>query len=99
MEKDKQQWIDRVLGSLEGSQRAQPRPELFTKIETELFDSEQDIILMPQLRMIAAAVALLVLVNIGLLSQYDQKNGQDSATVVNTSALDRPLLSNYKLYE
>ena len=36
MKKEKDQWIDDVLESLEGSKRATPSPHLFSKIEENI---------------------------------------------------------------
>ena len=49
MNKDKNKWIDDVLGSMEGSERARPRIDLFDKIERELESPEIKVISIRQL--------------------------------------------------
>ena len=96
---DKEQWIDKVMGSLEGSNRAKPNPDLFSSIEDQINGSEGDTLRIAHVRMIAAAVAVLVVLNIGILMQYSQGSFSGDESMVSQGDFSQSLISNYKLYE
>ena len=95
MKNDQEKWINDVLGSMQGSTRAQPNPELFSKIENQLSLSEERIIPMYRLRIAAAAAVVLLILN-GFTVQYYLKQSNSPAEEV---IVGQSLLSNYTLYE
>ncbi len=94
----REQWIDEVFQSMEGSRRAQPKPDLLARIEQRI-DGEETRILPISLRRIAAVAAILLLMLNGFaISQFSQS----SATMAEEpagSVYDLPLISDYNLYD
>ncbi len=99
MESDKEKWINGVMGSLAGIQRAKPKQDLFSEIKKGIAKPEGKVITMQQLRIAAAAAVLLLAINVFLLTQYaksEQSNTTDWVTEVDAN---EQLISNYNLYE
>jgi hypothetical protein len=99
MEKEKDAWIDDVLNSLQGSQRAQARDDLFEQIEAKLSRPKAKIIPMKQLRMVAAASVILLLLNGFAIRQYTLGNTANDTEASVEIASDQLLISNYNFYE
>lgn len=100
MEEDKDKWIEDVLGSMKGSQRAKPDPSLFAKIENRLDTPEANIIPMRQWNYAAAAAVLVLVLNAFALRQVVQtKDYNAGEMVVSTDDSSQSLISNYKIYE
>lgn len=99
MESEKEKWVNSVMGSLEGMQRAKPASDLFAKIEREIASPEGKIISMNQLRVAAAAAILLLAMNIFLLNQYAKSETVSSIEWVSEVDSNEQLISNYNLYE
>ncbi|OJJ19370.1 hypothetical protein BKI52_21410 [marine bacterium AO1-C] len=97
MKDDKNKWIDEVMGSMQGSKKAQPNPELFTKIEARI-DQPQTRSIKINRWQIAAAIFLLVL-NGFALRQITQKHRTTTPTTAKSKGLSQPLISNYKIYD
>jgi len=92
---DKEKWIDDVFDSVKGSDRAKPNSDLFGKILNEINAPDASIIPLFQLRMIAAAAVILLVLNIAILRQNIQNSNLNSDEWVteNTS-----VISNYNIY-
>ncbi len=99
MESAKEKWVNKVMGSMEGIQRAKPAPDLFAKIEREIASPEGKIISMSQFRVAAAAAILLLAMNIFLLNQYAKSDTSDTSEWVSEVDSNEQLISNYNLYE
>ncbi len=99
MKNDKEKWIEGVFESLKGSQRAKPSRELFAKIEGQIYKSEAKVIPLHQLRMAAASVILLLILNVFAFSQYAQNSTISTEDSVVYDASNQALISNYQLYE
>ena len=96
MEKQKEKWINEVLKSTEGSQRALPNPKLFSKIEAELNQKEAKRIQLDW-RKWAAAMVLLIMVNIYCVRKYTQSSDEGSVSM--DMEHNENLISDYNLYE
>lgn len=85
------------MQSLEGSERARPDTALFDKINDEIAVSESKVIPINRLRLVAAAAAVLLLVNVSVVSGYLQEDIAGNQELV---ADDNPysILSDYKVY-
>lgn len=78
MEDKKDRWINDVLKSTQGSQRAKPKSHLFAKIQANVKASEAKIVSIGQQRLGIAAALLLLVLNIFVVSQYIQNEQADS---------------------
>lgn len=99
MKKDKENWMEDVLGSLEGSKRAQPNPGLFARIESQIETPEAIVIPVTQWRLAAAAAILLLMLNVFAMRQYAQRYEVNTDELVVDVSSDQQLISNYNPYE
>lgn len=99
MQTEKEKWVNEVLGSLEGSQRAKPSADLFAKIEKEIARPEGRVISMNQLRVAAAAAILLLALNVFLLNQYSRSQQGNSTEWVTEVDSNEQLISDFNPYE
>lgn len=65
MERKKEQWLNDVMGSLDGMERADPNPFLFAKIEHRIQQASARLAYVPArtVWLVAASFALLALLN------------------------------------
>ena len=96
---DKEKWIKDVFDSLKGSHRAKPGPQLFAKIEHQIYSPETKIIPMRQWSYAVAAAVLILAINIFALRQYAQNKESNIRELVASDDSGQPLISNYKIYE
>ena len=86
-QKDKNQWIDSVMGSLDGLQRAEPGDFAFGKIESRIKEGTTPLVrgrVIP-LRMVSAVAAsllILVAINIACLTNKPKQANNDSVRSV-----------------
>ena len=97
MKSNKDKWIAGVLGSLEGSKRAVPPPELFGRIQQKIASPEAKIVPIGRYRLAAAAAVLLLVLNVWVLHQYSQAPGFTSSEQVTDSS--QSLISDFNLYD
>lgn len=94
---EQEQWKDRILGSLEGVKRAEPRPELYQSIRAKLTDvkmaGQMTVVRRPVLALAAACLALLLTANVWALKQQYSKDAP--APNVSVYQLDN---ANFDLY-
>ena len=98
MKKDEDKWIEDVLGSTKGSQRAQPSSDLFSKIEQGIRGGETKVIPLFVRRISAAAAVAILVINGFAIRQIAQSNDKASNALVNTES-ETVLLSNFEIYE
>lgn len=92
----KEEWISEVMGSLDGMKKAEPNPDLFAKITSNLPVVHQaELIPLRQLRWVAAAACLVVGVNIFVFSLYisSYENAKPQSTT------KHQLNNEYSLYK
>jgi len=99
MKDEKEKWVESVFESTKGSTRAKPAPDLFEKIEHQLSQVEAPVISMARLRMLAAAVFVLLIVNAFAMINYSQNAQLSSEKGASENVLSQQLLSDYNLYE
>lgn len=96
--KNKEQQIDAILNSMNGSKRAKPRPELLAQIQKKIRQPVAKILTMNQLRAVAAAAVLLVTLNVYAFSSlYSNEALSENELVLQGD--DESLISNYQIYE
>lgn len=93
---EKEAWKDRILGSLEGIQKAIPREGLLADIENKITAESTPIISIYQWRITATAAILLLMANFWSVQQLINVPIHDSKEIVRNKPM---LISNYKLYE
>jgi len=96
---DKEKWMDEVLQSMEGSQRAKPKLELFSKIENQILAPQGKVIQFNQWKYAAAAAVLIFLVNTSALMYFNQNVGLTNEDVTITDAYNQSLISMSQIYE
>ncbi|GAB5554838.1 MAG: hypothetical protein Sapg2KO_44290 [Saprospiraceae bacterium] len=99
MNDEKEKWMEEVLQSMKGIQRAKPMPELLTKIENQIASSKMEVVHLRQLRYVAAIIVLLLFVDtIALVydNQNQQPNNEDVAVM---DTYNQSLISSYQIYE
>lgn len=94
--KNKEQWANEVLQSLEGIQRAEPSADLFAKISQKL-PKEKVINRIPlkHLSWAAAAACIVIAVNVFVF----KSSIQTEHLTVDNYKLENKLLTNYSIYE
>lgn len=94
---EKEQWKDRIMGSLEGLKRAEPHPGMYSSIRTRLTDvkpaGQMHLVRRPYLALAAASLALLLIANVWVLKR--QYSMSPSASNVSVYRLDN---ANFDLY-
>ena len=93
METKKEEWIDGVLGSLEGANRAKPSQALEERILAAIEKPPVFELSSTRLKMIGVAASLLVAFNAFVC--IDMVNKDTEAR----EAPSQKLISNYKIYE
>ncbi len=91
--KDKQ--LESVLNSMKGARRAPVPPHLLQRIKAQTFDRGAAIVPMAQLRWIAAAAAVLLLLNAFALGLFDKETTKE--TMSNNSPYQ--IQMDYQIYE
>ena len=86
MEPEKEKWINRVLNSLDGMQRAEPSPFLYAKIQHRLADKNSPVYIPNRtVWLTLASFALLLLLNWRIIERNvmpKATNASDLTTVV-----------------
>lgn len=94
---DKETWIEDVFHSTKGGKRAKPSDDLFGKILNKIDAPDAQIIPLFQLRVVAAAAVILLILNIAILRQSIQNDNSDSNEWV-TENTEESVISNFNLY-
>lgn len=99
MENEQEKWVNEVMDSLQGMQRAAPPVDLFEAIEAQITKprGKGKIIPMRQIRWSIAIAAVLLLLNVVAIRSYTVNNNTGYASVDFTG--DTQLVSDFKIYE
>ena len=99
MKHDKERWIEEVLESMSGSQRALPDPSLFIKIESNLDNTEGKVIHMSKWYFSVAAAFALMVLNFTAISRFHAiQSDQLSSMTIENQTTDE-LISSFNLYD
>jgi hypothetical protein len=96
---DKEKWMDDVFESMKGSHRAKPRPELFARIEDQIYAPTAKVIPVFKLRVATAAAIFLLIFNVVSMRHYAQNAQVETAEYIVENESDQQLISNFNLYE
>lgn len=99
MADDKEDWINSVMGSLAGSERAQPSGKLFARIEREIAAPTAKVLNLRQRWFAAAAVGLVLVLNAYTVSLYLQGGATTGTESVSDQQTEESIISNYRLYD
>ena len=81
----KEQWIDGIINSTEGMQRAQPAASVLHRIEQHLGGNTARVVPLRTVSLAAASILLLVMANLFVIKNREsdiRKTGQSSVDVV-----------------
>ena len=96
---DKEKWMDEVLSSMIGSQRAEPRPEIFGEMEEKILSVKGQVIHFNQWKYAAAAAVLIFLVNITALMYYTNNTETAQVEIAIADLYNESLISMSQIYE
>ena len=99
MNDEKEKWAEEVFQSMKGSERAQPRPELLTKVKGQIALSKANTVPSSVLRFAAAAAVVILLVNTMALMYYRQDKQADKEEVAVADAYKQSPISDFQIYE
>lgn len=98
MDKGQNHWTENILTSMQGSNRAMPKPELFGIIEEKLGVGLKNLIPMQVFRRYIAAAVLLLLVNSYVFLQSGWGD-HDDTKISYIEHHESSLLINYNIYQ
>ena len=88
--------MENIINSMKGSKRATPSPELFARIEQEIYKDKKEFNIIP-MRYAAAAAILLLLLN---GAAYFAINQTDYSEYSNSNMItEMSIVSDYQIYE
>ena len=90
--------VNRILNSMQGSQRAKPREILFEQIMQEIEHPIVRKIPVRQLRLAAAAAVFIVSLNAYTLKTFVLTQSMDNQVLVDENS-GYTLISNYQMYD
>lgn len=96
MQEDLNKRINQILTSIEDSQRAKPKMDLLAKMERQIYEIEGNVIPINRIRLVAAAAAIMLLLNISALNHYLQNRGNVDLVEMDSST---SLITDFKLYD
>ncbi len=96
MQKDVNKRINEILNSIEGSQRAKPKMDLLGKMERIIYEIEGIMIPMNRIKLVAAAAAIMLILNLSVLNLYFQSNQEGDLLEIQHSTA---LITDFKLYD
>lgn len=92
--KEKEEWADDVLRSLDGLQRAEPNVELFARITNKVTQKTIRIIPLKPLAWVAAAACFIITINL-----YTFYNTTQISDNTNLNKSEYSLVMDYSLYK
>lgn len=91
---EKEIWTEKVLQSLEGINRAEPRDDLFNEISSKVEEkSPVKVISLNEFKWIAAVVFLIFINTYSIINQFSIKT-----KISNNETAEISIITNYSLY-
>lgn len=97
MDKKKEQWMEDVFTSMQGSKRAIPKPELFSEI-TYQFKNWEVIDFRTQWRFATIAAIFVLLINSTVLIYYIRQQKANNKSVQSMGLYHKLVTSSYQIY-
>lgn len=98
MNTEKENWINEVMGSLDGMKASTPPVDLLDKIQNELDRPKNILVSMVHKRIAIAAAVLLLLANVSVFYSFSQSPSVNSGLSVNQSE-SNSLISTFNIYD
>lgn len=98
MNKNESDYIEDIIHSMEGSERAKPDPRLLEKIHEQIHD-KHTVIQLSQLRKYAAAAIFILALNASILIFLNQKSENETEVVRLNSLQQEALINSFQLYD
>jgi hypothetical protein len=98
MDDQKTRWVEEVLESTKGIERAKPNSNLFAKIEAKISNKDAKIIPIYIKKYAGVAAAVLLLLNGYAIKNSLENNNQVAQTTESTEATES-LISNFNIYQ
>lgn len=90
---EKELWVNEVLKSMAGSKRAEPKPDLYAKIQSKLSEGKVvRLIPIRRIKWVAAVACLFIIANIYVFYARQKQ------TPINNKTIDNKIVTNYNLY-
>ncbi len=99
MKNKKEQWIKNTFESVHELKPAAPPEALFDKIKASLDVPQAQVISLNQIRAVAAAAILLLILNVYSLNHYNKSNAHLNEGPSFENHYSNIFANNYKLYE
>lgn len=97
MSKERDNWVEEVFQSMQGSHRIPAPEDLFAKIENQLEGSGTKIIPFQLWASVAVAALVLVAINISAMKYYSN-SAENTNSVANSVQYESPI-TNYEIYQ
>ncbi|MEM9546118.1 MAG: hypothetical protein AAGA77_09095 [Bacteroidota bacterium] len=96
---DQDKYTEHILNSMQGSERARPRPDLFAKIENVILNDDRKIWVMKYWKLQVAAAILILVMNTTVLTVYNQNRELENINLSSANAYNHELISTFQIYE
>lgn len=97
MDKNKGKWMEDVFTSMQGSQRAIPNPELFTRINNQINSPDIVIDFWNHWRYASIAAVFVLFLNSTALIYYT-KHKSKTQNITSLDAYKKSLIRSYQIY-
>ncbi len=98
MNNEKENWTEEVVESMQGSQRAQPRADLFAEIQEKVSTVGLKTLPMVSLRNYAAAAVLIILLNTAAMIFYARHDRYLANETESISSHYEPIYISFQIY-
>lgn len=98
MNDEKEKWVEDVFQSMKGSERAKPQHDLFEKIQNRIGVGDAKVVSLHQWKYTAAAVVLILFMNITALVYFNQQHQVNYEDVADGNTYNQALISTYQIY-
>lgn len=95
---NEQQWIEETINSASSIKRATPPKKLLNNILQTIDEKTEHRIPVQQLKWLAAAAAIIALLNVMVLTQQYQQTQSTNQKISETSYLTAPLIKDFNWY-
>ena len=91
---EQEKWTNEVLNSLEGMQKAEPSPYLYTRIQAKIATKSQDIISVRYAFLSLTSIAVIVLISLSFIQLSNHSEINDEQTII----YEQQLINSDQIY-
>ena len=99
MKDENEKWIDDVINSMNGSQKAKPSAGLSNRINNQINNHSAKIISMDHWRISISAAVVIFILNIFVMQKYLTVNDLSNSPISLEENTSDQIISDYKLYD